>query len=88
VFKATLDGVQTVAVKQLLEQNEYQQHKFVNEIAILRSCRNENIVCFLGEKIVICLTKCAPLSLNRTCADNAALQKFLHLFSLLDMQVL
>lgn len=49
VFKATLDGVQTVAVKQLLEQNDYQQHKFVNEIAILRSCRNENIVCFLGE---------------------------------------
>ncbi|DBA77294.1 TPA: hypothetical protein ACH3X2_000816 [Trebouxia sp. C0005] len=48
VFKATLDGVQTVAVKQLLEQNDYQQHKFVNEIAILRSCRNENIVCFLG----------------------------------------
>ncbi len=53
MFKATLDGVQTVAVKQLLEQNEYQQHKFVNEIAILRSCRNENIVCFLGEQKVI-----------------------------------
>ena len=49
MFKATLDGVQTVAVKQLLEQNEYQQHKFVNEISILRSCRNENIVCFLGD---------------------------------------
>ncbi|KAL3141044.1 hypothetical protein ABBQ32_005555 [Trebouxia sp. C0010 RCD-2024] len=48
VFKGVLDGVQTVAVKQLLEQNAYQQQKFVNEIAILRSCRNENIVCFLG----------------------------------------
>lgn len=49
VFKGVLDGVQTVAVKQLLEQNAYQQQKFVNEIAILRSCRNENIVCFLGK---------------------------------------
>lgn len=49
VLKGVLDGVQTVAVKQLLEQSAYQQQKFVNEIAILRSCRNENIVCFLGE---------------------------------------
>ena len=49
VFKGVLDGVQTVAVKQLLEQNAYQQQKFANEIAILRSCRNENIVCFLGK---------------------------------------
>ena len=55
VLRATLDGVQTVAVKQLLEQNEYQQQKFVNEIAILRSCRNENIVCFLGEWATWCM---------------------------------
>lgn len=54
VFKGVLDGVQTVAVKQLLEQNAYQQQKFVNEIAILRSCRNENIVCFLGEPTSVC----------------------------------
>ena len=53
VFKATLDGVQTVAVKQLLERSPYQQQKFVNEIAILRSCRNENIVCFLGKTMAI-----------------------------------
>ena len=39
-----------MAVKQLLEHTQYQQQKFVNEIAILRSCRNENIVCFLGKK--------------------------------------
>lgn len=51
VYRATLDGVQTVAVKELLEHSSYQQHKFANEISILRSCRNENIVCFLGRSV-------------------------------------
>lgn len=49
VYKAVLEGIQTVAVKKLIDTGPRQQQKFAQEIAILRSCRSENIVCFLGE---------------------------------------
>ena len=48
VFKGLLDGVQTVAVKRLTDQSPRQQERFAQEIQLLRSCRAENIVSFLG----------------------------------------
>ena len=48
VYKGLLDGVQMVAVKQLTDQSPRQQERFAQEIALLRSCRAENIVSFLG----------------------------------------
>lgn len=75
VFRATLDGVQTVAVKQLLEQNQYQQQKFVNEIAILRSCRNENIVCFLGEWATWCMGTITAIRFCKTSSWASSTQK-------------
>ena len=47
VYKAVLGGVQTVAVKMLAgQQDPAAQAKFCREVAILRSCRNSNIVQF------------------------------------------
>ncbi len=48
VYKGLLDGVQTVAVKRLTDQSPRQQERFAQEIQLLRSCRAENIVSFLG----------------------------------------
>ncbi|KAK9845241.1 hypothetical protein WJX81_000902 [Elliptochloris bilobata] len=48
VYKGLLDGVQTVAVKRLTDQSPHQQERFSHEISLLRSCRAENIVSFLG----------------------------------------
>ncbi len=48
VYKGLLDGVQTVAVKCLTDQSPRQQERFAQEIQLLRSCRAENIVSFLG----------------------------------------
>jgi hypothetical protein len=46
VYKAQLHGVQTVAVKLLSTRSPEQLVKFSNEITILKSCRNSNIVQF------------------------------------------
>lgn len=48
VYKGLLDGVQTVAVKRLTDQSPRQQQRFAQEVNVLRSCRAENIVSFLG----------------------------------------
>ena len=50
MYKGLLDGVQTVAVKRLTDQSPRQQERFAQEIQLLRSCRAENIVSFLGAR--------------------------------------
>ena len=50
VFMGLLDGVQTVAVKRLTDQCPRQQERFAHEVQLLRSCRSENIVSFLGAR--------------------------------------
>ncbi|KAK9810072.1 hypothetical protein WJX72_004359 [[Myrmecia] bisecta] len=48
VYKATLFGVHTVAVKKLRDSTPREQDNFRKEVAILKGCRNVNIVMFLG----------------------------------------
>ena len=54
VYRATIDGVQEVAVKVFHDvHNTMQQADILREVAILKSCRDRNIVQFLGACIMV-----------------------------------
>ena len=51
MYKATLDGLEEVAIKLMKPEaanSESSIEKFVDEIDILRACRNAHIVTFIG----------------------------------------
>ena len=59
VYKATLGGVQTVAVKVFTDQasteaaSASKSEEFQREIAILKACRDKNIVTFIGASLQV-----------------------------------
>ena len=60
MYKATIGGVQTVAVKVFTDQvsttaaSASRKEEFQREIAILKACRDKNIVTFIGASLQVC----------------------------------
>lgn len=52
MYLGLLNGVRDVAVKVVTSENPEQQMRFIREIAILKSCRDPNIVQFLGASVL------------------------------------
>lgn len=48
VYAGMLNGVQPVAIKVTTSSSPEQQRRFLQEIALLKACRDVNIVLFLG----------------------------------------
>ena len=75
VFKAELDNVKTVAVKFLSGRDLPTMKQFAEEVDIMRACRDDNVVSFLGawlqpETLYMCTEFCPHGDLYRALADD------------------